>query len=87
MADTVSDEEVQARLKEVQAAQAELVRLRFENELAVRKVLTPEQLVRFRELRQRFEQMRENFQDKRRDMRRDGGLPPMQDGPPRRPPI
>ena len=85
--DTVSEEEFQARLKEVQAVQAELVRLRFETELAVRKVLTPEQLVRFRELRQRFEQMRENIQDKRRDMRRDGGLPPMGDGPRRRPPI
>ena len=36
------------------------------NELAVRRILTPDQLFRFRDLRQRFEQAaRENFQNRR----------------------
>jgi len=62
--DSVNEEDVQVRLKEFQAAQAEMVRLRFTNELAVRKILTPEQLVRFRELRQNFaEQRRQNMQN------------------------
>jgi Spy/CpxP family protein refolding chaperone len=53
-ADTVDDAGFQARLRELQAAQADMARLRFTGELGVRKVLTPEQLARFRELRQRF---------------------------------
>lgn len=62
--DSVNDEEVQTRLKEFQAAQADMMRLRFTNELAVRKILTPEQLVRFRELRQNFAaQRRQNMRN------------------------
>lgn len=64
-ADQVSDADVQARLKEVQLAQAEVAKIRFMNELGVRRILTPEQLVRFRELRQRFEQARQNFENRR----------------------
>lgn len=60
-ADQVNEADVQARLKEAQLAQAEVVRIRFMNEFAVRRILTPEQLVRFRELRAKFEQSRENF--------------------------
>jgi hypothetical protein len=41
-------------LKELQLAQAEAAKLRYLNELGLRKILTPEQLARFRELRQRF---------------------------------
>ena len=86
--DTVSDKEFQTRLQEFQAAQAELARLRFDGELAVRKILTPEQLVRFRELRRRFAEMRNNRQDRRfpRDRQdRPAGPPPGRDLPPRRP--
>ena len=84
--DNFSDPDYQARLKEFQAAQAEMNRLRFESELSVRKVLTPEQLVKFRELRAHFaDRRRDNMQD-RRDQRRDGrGLAPRRDGPPTRP--
>lgn len=57
-ADNFSQELYESRLREVQEAQAAITRLRFEGELAIRKVLTPEQLVRFREMRERFEQMR-----------------------------
>jgi Spy/CpxP family protein refolding chaperone len=53
-ADNVDDAAFQARLKEVNLAQAEVAKLRFTNELAVRRILTPEQLGRFREMRRRF---------------------------------
>jgi Spy/CpxP family protein refolding chaperone len=55
-ANTVDDSLVEARLAEFQAAQADVVRLRFMNELAVRKLLTPDQLAKFIELRRRFMQ-------------------------------
>lgn len=60
--DAVNEDDVQVRLKEFAAAQAEVIRLRFTSELAVRKVLTNEQLIRFRELRQKFAEARENMQ-------------------------
>lgn len=85
--DSVSAEEFQARLKELQAAQAELARLRFENELSVRKILTPEQLVRFRELRRRFAEAREGNMQNRRMRPHGQGSPPIRDVPQRRPPI
>lgn len=77
--DTVNDEEFQSRLKEVQAAQSDLARLRFENELAVRRILTADQLVRFREIRRRFEEQRQNEMRERRQRRRMG-----REGPPMR---
>jgi len=63
-ADGASDADVQARLKEFQAAQAEVAKIRFTNELAVRRILTSDQLVRFREMRQRFERARENIENR-----------------------
>ncbi len=63
--DQASDTEVEARLKDVQLAQAEVAKLRFANEYAVRKILTPEQLVRFRELRRRFEEIRREMENGR----------------------
>jgi Spy/CpxP family protein refolding chaperone len=57
--DQLNETEVQDRLKEVQLAQAELIRLRSMNELAIRKLLTPDQLTRFRKMRQTFEMMNE----------------------------
>ena len=71
-ADQVNEADVQARLKEMQSAQAEVVKNRTMNELAVRRILTPDQLVRFREMRQRFEQVRVNAD---RGGRVDGGQP------------
>jgi Spy/CpxP family protein refolding chaperone len=75
----VEDAVVEQRLKEFQEAQAEVARLRFGSELALRKLLTPEQLVKFRELRRRFAETRERLQQNRRqgpgrdrDMRRQG---------------
>lgn len=53
-ADKLSEDDVQARLKDVQTAQAEVFRMRSMTELAVRKVLTAEQLAKFRQLREDF---------------------------------
>jgi Spy/CpxP family protein refolding chaperone len=65
-ADSVNDDEFQLKLKEFQAAQAEVARIRFLNELTVRKVLTPEQLVKFREVRQRFAEAMKAFKEQQR---------------------
>lgn len=64
-ADQFNDKDFQDRLKDFQLAQVEVARLRFLNELSVRQILTPEQLQRFRDLRQRFEQRRDNMQNQR----------------------
>jgi Spy/CpxP family protein refolding chaperone len=53
-ADNFDQAAFDTRLKEVQAAQADVARLRFTNEMNIRKILTPEQLARFRELRRQF---------------------------------
>jgi hypothetical protein len=47
------------------------------NELAVRRILTPEQLVRFRDLRRQFTEAREKFRNERRErpFRRGGRQP------------
>ncbi|HEY2847452.1 MAG TPA: hypothetical protein VGI80_06520, partial [Pyrinomonadaceae bacterium] len=50
-ADNVDENEVKARLNDLQQAQAEIARIRFTNELAIRRILTPEQLAHFRDLR------------------------------------
>jgi len=68
-ADTVDESDVQARLREVQTAQAEVFRIRSTTELAVRKILNPGQLVKFREVRQRFMQTIENRQNQPRNRR------------------
>jgi Spy/CpxP family protein refolding chaperone len=83
--DNVSDAEFAKRLSEFQAAQAELARLRFESELSVRKVLTPEQLVRFREIRRRFAEARKDETPIRRRMQRRDEMRPPPDGPAKRP--
>ncbi len=49
--DTADDALVEQRAREVSEAQAALVRLRAQTELRVRRVLTPEQLQTFRDLR------------------------------------
>lgn len=63
-ADQVDDTMVQERLKQMQLAQAEVFKVRTMSELAIRRLLTPEQLVRFRNLRQRFEQNRIKAKDR-----------------------
>lgn len=74
--DAFNEEEFQSKLKALQAAQAEVARLRFESELSIRRILTPEQLIRFRELRQKFAEERQENRQFRRNRRGRGGLPP-----------
>ena len=84
--DAVNEADVKSRLKEFQAAEAELSRLRFEGELAVRRILTPDQLIRFRELRRQFAEERRKDGPGRRVQRRGDRLPPNQEQPSRPPP-
>lgn len=66
-ADAVNETEIQTRLKELHTAQAEIACIRATSELEVRKILTAEQLVKFRDLRRRFAEMRENFDERRKN--------------------
>src|SRR5947209_8154629 len=50
--DTVDESLIEQRARDVAEAQAALVRLRAQTELRIRRVLTPEQLHTFRDLRQ-----------------------------------
>lgn len=59
-ADELNEDLIRTKLRAVIEAQAELTRLRTISEAAVRKVLTPEQLLRFRELRMRFSRRMED---------------------------
>lgn len=81
-ADSTNDDLVQTRLKAFQEAQAEVTRLRFTNELNIRKILTPDQLVRFREIRRRLAMAAEKFRQQRQDQQR-----PMIDGQQRQNPL
>jgi Spy/CpxP family protein refolding chaperone len=49
-----NEADIQTKMKEVQLAQAEIIKIRTASEVAVSKVLTPEQLEKFRELREQF---------------------------------
>ena len=75
-ADNVDENEVQQRLNEFHAAQSEMSRLRFMSELQVRRVLTPDQLVKFRDLRAKFAAMMESQRQNRRMNRQ------LRNGPP-----
>lgn len=60
-ADDADETEIQARLKDAQLAQAELIKIRSATEFAVRQILTPDQLVKFRDIRQSFKERMENL--------------------------
>lgn len=75
-ADNLDENEVQLRLREFQTAQAEISRLRFVGELQIRHVLTPDQLVKFRDLRAKFAAIIEAQRENRRLNRRLGNNPP-----------
>ncbi len=55
-AEDSSEEQIRELTKEAVAAQAELLKERTLTEYLIRKVLTPDQLVKFRELRERLMQ-------------------------------
>lgn len=58
-AETSNEEEVKNRLKDVQTAHAEVLRIRTVMEFEVRKVLTAEQLAKFLDLREELMQRME----------------------------
>lgn len=66
-ADLLDEGQVRSKLAAFQEAQKEVARLRFEEELAIRKILDPEQLQRFRELRRRFAENRQQRILRRQD--------------------
>ncbi|MBX7173190.1 MAG: periplasmic heavy metal sensor [Pyrinomonadaceae bacterium] len=59
-ADEVNEELINQRMKEAQLAQAELIKSKTMMETSVRKILTQEQLIKFRELRERAKQNQPN---------------------------
>ncbi len=77
-ADAVDNANIELKLRAFSAAQAEIIRIRATTELAVRNVLTPEQLTRFRALREQFEKRKDDFRGKRQD-RIDNNQNPSQD--------
>ncbi|MBK9165542.1 MAG: periplasmic heavy metal sensor [Acidobacteria bacterium] len=64
-ADNLDEDLVKVKLSAFHEAQKEVAKLRFEEELAIRKILDPEQLQRFRELRRRFAENRQQRQLRR----------------------
>ncbi len=78
-ADELDEPALSEKVRAVVEAQAEVTKVRAMSEVAVRRVLTPEQLTRFRRLRQRFGAEQESGQ--RAPQRRREGL--RQKAPPR----
>lgn len=78
-ADDLDEATLQAKVREVAEAQVEITRIKAMSEVAIRNVLTPEQLVKFRDLRARFKeqqmerrrQQRQRMQNRRQMNRRD----------------
>ena len=60
--DAADEADIQLKIKEVSAAHAEVVKLRAQNEFAVRKVLNADQLAKFREIRRQTMLEKENLQ-------------------------
>jgi len=78
-ADQVSDTDFQARLKALRDAQTEVTTIQSTHELAIRRILAPDQLTKFRVMRQRFEEARQNAA---RQKAAPGSRPMMKQGPP-----
>jgi Spy/CpxP family protein refolding chaperone len=66
-ADDANEARIKELVKEAQLAQAELLKERTLTEYLIRGVLTPEQLVKFRGLRQQLKQDRFEDRKNRRD--------------------
>ncbi|MEP7075655.1 MAG: hypothetical protein ABI878_07560 [Acidobacteriota bacterium] len=58
---SVDSAEFLVRLNEYQSAQADVARIRFESELNVRRILSPDQLVKFRDIRRQFAEKRKEM--------------------------
>jgi Spy/CpxP family protein refolding chaperone len=67
--DVADEADIQNKIKEVHAAHNEMINLRAKTEFAVRKVLTPAQLSKFREIRQQSLADKENVPRLRNNQR------------------
>lgn len=67
--DVADEADIKLKVKEVHAAHNEMINLRARTEFAVRKVLTPAQLSKFREIRQQSVADKENFPRLRNNQR------------------
>lgn len=75
-ADDLNEDVIRERAREVAEAQAAILRLRTQTEVRVRRVLTPEQLQRFRELRreaQARQRLQRQFERRDRQQRQQPG--------------
>jgi Spy/CpxP family protein refolding chaperone len=76
-ADNADEATIGARSRELSEAQADLARLRTTVELRIRRILTPEQLQRFREIRQqRWQRAGQALRQNRQLQRQINNLPP-----------
>lgn len=66
-ADTLDNAKIELKLRAFSAAQAEIARIRANTEVAQRNILTPEQLTRFREIRENFERRLKEMREKRQE--------------------
>ncbi len=64
-ADITNEEDIKTRMKDMQIAQAEVIKVRTLTEYQIRKVLTPEQLIKFRELREQLMQRMEELKNRK----------------------
>ncbi len=65
--DTLDEALVEIVIRDVALAEAEITRIRMKSEIAMRNLLSPEQLVKFRKLRAQFEARRQNAEQIRKD--------------------
>ncbi len=73
-ADNYDEQEVQNRLREMQTAHSEILKIRTGTESSIRRLLTADQLIKFRQLRQNFAQP--NDRPINRPLNRQNSLPP-----------
>ncbi len=69
-ANEIDESIVQTKINAVISAEVELIKLNTRYELAIRNILTPDQLIKFRELRARVKQQREERILKRQQNRK-----------------
>lgn len=89
-ADKENEAEIAARIKDVQLAQAEVVKNRTTIDLEIRRILTPEQLAKFRTLRAEYMQVNNRVirtprGGNLRNLRKSEPPKPFGNPPPRRP--
>jgi Spy/CpxP family protein refolding chaperone len=78
--DNLDETLIEQRIREVNAAQAAQLRLRIQNEMQIRRLLTPDQLATWRLLRQQTRNILRDLPQRRRQ----GAMPPQRNLPPRR---